>query len=112
LTNPGPGNENLWFFGWLVQRDLNKYITLGAELFYGSPPDTGDERHFGFNIGSIINITENHHILLSAGTDMIGPTGFYSYIAYQLTFGPAKEKGPAEAHLMDAVDGMPEGRVR
>jgi hypothetical protein len=86
---------------------LNKYLSLGAELFYGTPPDTDDELHFGFNIGSIINITGNHHILLSAGTDIIGPTDFYSYIAYQLTFGPEKEKGPAEAHLMEVGSRMP-----
>jgi hypothetical protein len=87
LINPGHVHENLWFFGWQVQREINKTFTLGVELFYGTPPDTGEERHFGFNIGSIINITKNHHILLSAGTDIIGPTGLYSYIAYQLTFG-------------------------
>ena len=112
LNNPGPGDKKLWFFGWLLQRDLNEHLTIGGELFYGSPPDTGDERHFGFNIGAIINMTEIHHILLSAGTDIIGPTSFYSYIAYQLTFGPEKEKGPAEAHLTDVVYRMPEVKGR
>jgi len=100
--NPGDGHEDFWFFGWEVQREINKNLTLGAELFYETPRQTDDERHFGFNIGSIINITENHHILLSAGTDIIGPTDFYSYIAYQFTFGPEKEKGPAEAHSAEA----------
>jgi len=112
LINPGHAHQNLWFLGWLVQRDLNKYLSLGAELFYGTAPDTDDELHFGFNMGSIINITEKHHILLSAGTDIIGPTGFYSYIAYQLTFGPEKEKGPAEAHLTEAGLRIPEARGR
>jgi hypothetical protein len=114
LNNPGPGRQNLWFFGWLLQRDLNEHLTIGAELFDGSPPDTGDERHFGFNIGSIINITEKHHILVSAGADLIGPAAFYSYLAYQLTFGPEKEKSPGEAHvhLMDPVYGMSAGRGR
>ena len=112
LINLGHEHEDLWFFGWLVQRDLNKYFTLGAELFYGTPPETGDERHFGFNIGSIINISKIHHILLSAGTDIIGPTDFYSYIAYQLTFGPEKEKGPAEAHLAEVGLRMPEAGGR
>jgi len=112
LNNPGPGNQNLWFLGWLVQRDLNKYLTIGGELFYGSPPDTGDERHFGFNIGSIISITENHHILLSAGTDVVGPASFHSYIAYQLTFGPENKESSSEAHLTDALYMMQEGRGR
>ncbi len=112
LNNPGPGRQNLYFFGWQLQRDLNEHLTIGAELFDGSPADTGDERHFGFNIGSIVNITENDHILLSAGKDIIGPTSFYSYIAYQLTFGPKQEKGPGEAHLTDVMNRMPEVRNR
>jgi hypothetical protein len=112
LNNPGPGRPNLWFFGWLLQRDINERLTIGGELFEGSIVDTGDERHFGFNIGSIINITKEHHILLSVGTDLIGPAAFYSYIAYQLTFGPKEEKGPAEGHLMDPASGMLAGRVR
>jgi len=89
--NPGTGHKDFYFVGWELQRDINKYLTLGSEFFYQAPRETDDERHFGFNIGSIINITENHHILLSAGTDIIGPTDFYSYFAYQFTFGPGKE---------------------
>jgi len=88
--NPGSGHENSWFFGWLLQRQLNDTFTLGAELFYETARQTDDERHFGSNIGLIINLTEIHHILLSAGTDIIGPAGLYSYAAYQLTFGPDK----------------------
>jgi len=110
--NPGEGHKDFWYFGWLLQREINKYFTLGAEIFYQTPRQTDDEHHFGFNVGSIINITENHHILLSAGTDMVGPTSFYSYIAYQLTFGPEEGKGSGEAHLTNEVYRMSEGRVR
>ncbi len=110
--NPGDGHQDFWYVGWVVQRDLNKHFTLGAELFYETPRQTDDERHFGFNIGSIINISKNHHILVSAGTDMIGPTELHSYIAYQLTFGPEKEKAPSEAHLTDAAYRMSEGKTR
>jgi hypothetical protein len=102
LNNTGPGRQNLWFFGWVLQRDLNEHLTIGGELFDGSPADTGDERHFGFNIGSIINITKNHHILLSAGTDMIGPTNLYSYVAYILTFGPESQKDRTKPPSTDA----------
>ena len=110
--NPGAGHENFGFVGWLLQREMNKYFTIGAELFYTTPRATDDERHVGFNIGSIINLTENHHILLSAGTDIVGPTDLYSYVAYQLTFGPEKEKNPADAHLTDSMVPIAEGRGR
>ena len=110
--NPGGGHKNFEYLGWLLQRELSQYITLGAELFYETPRDVDDVHHFGFNIGSILNITENHHILLSAGTDIIGSTALYSYIAYQLTFGPEEKKGPSEARLTDAVWRLSEGRSR
>ena len=96
--NPGEGHKNFYFLGWQLQRDINKHLTIGAELFYQSPSDVGGDHHFGFNGGAIINITDNHHILMSMGTDIDGPSNFFSYIAYQLTFGPEKEKGPPEAH--------------
>jgi hypothetical protein len=43
-------------------------------------------------VGAIINITENHHILLSAGQDINGPNYLSVYIGYQLTFGPQKKE--------------------
>jgi hypothetical protein len=65
-----------------------------VEIFYETPQETGGEHNLAFNAGAIINITENHHILMSAGTDIDGPASFFSYIAYQLTFGPEKQKAP------------------
>jgi hypothetical protein len=84
--------------GWQLQREINKCLTIGAELFYETPSELDGERHFGFNAGAIINLTKNHHILMSAGTDIEGPSDFYYYVAYQLTFGPEREKSPAEVH--------------
>jgi len=92
--NPGEGHKDFWFFGWQVQREINKTLTLGVEIFYETPQETGGEHNLAFNAGAIINITENHHILMSAGTDIDGPASFFSYIAYQLTFGPEKQKAP------------------
>ena len=31
--NPGPGNRNYWFAGWLLQRQVTKKLALGAEVF-------------------------------------------------------------------------------
>jgi len=86
--NPGSGNKDYWFFGWQVQRDLSKAITLGGELFYNTPTANGEGGRLGFNIGTIVNFTENHHLLFSAGRDIHGQNRFSTYIAYQLTFGP------------------------
>ena len=86
--NPGTGNKDNWFFGWEVQRDIAKYLTLGAEIFHQTPSEAGGESVSGFTMGSIINIGELHHILLSAGRDFSGQNETSFYAGYLLTFGP------------------------
>jgi hypothetical protein len=90
--NPGFENKNYWFFGWQVQREFSKAITLGAELFCATPPARGEGGQTGFNVGTIVNFTNGHHLLFSVGRDIHGQNRFSSYIAYQLTLGPHEEK--------------------
>jgi hypothetical protein len=84
--NPGTGNQNYWFFGWEVQRDLSEYLTLGAEIFHETPSVVDGESSTGFNVGAIINFTDLHHLLLSAGKNFSGPKDTFYYVGYQLTF--------------------------
>jgi hypothetical protein len=84
--NPGTDNKNYWFFGWEVQRDITKQLTLGAEIFHQTRSEEGGENSTGFNVGAIINFSELHHVLLSAGSDISGPNTFSYYAGYQLTF--------------------------
>ena len=90
--NPGSENKNYWFFGWQVQRELSKAIALGAEVFYNTPTAKGEDGRTGFNVGTIVNFTDEHHLLFSAGRDIHGQNRFSMYIGYQLTFGPREEK--------------------
>jgi len=89
--NPGAGNKNFWQLGWLGQREITRVITLGAEIFYfGKDTDDGRDRT-GFNIGGILNVSEDHHILFSAGSDIAGDNRFSAYLGYQWTFGAHEE---------------------
>lgn len=91
-VNPGAGNKNFWQLGWLGQRDITKALTLGAEIFYfGKNTDDGRDRT-GYNIGGIFNLSEDHHILFSAGSDIAGNNRFATYLGYQWTFGPHEEE--------------------
>jgi hypothetical protein len=90
--NPGEGNKNWWFFGWLVQREITKQLTVGAEVFHRTVSHDGGEESNGFQVGAIINLTDEHHILLSAGRDFNGPNLLTTYVAYQFTFGPKEQK--------------------
>jgi hypothetical protein len=89
--NPGSENRDFWFTGWEVERELFKNITLGAEVFYNTPTAEGEGGRTGFNVGTVFNFTDEHHLLFSAGRDIHGQNRFSTYIAYQLTFGPRKE---------------------
>lgn len=87
--NPGPGNRNYWYVGWLLQRKLTDQITLGGEVFHQTADTVGGNDSSGFNIGGYYDFSENHHFLFSVGRGIQNaPTtnGFSYYIAYQLTF--------------------------
>ena len=90
--NPGEGNKDWWQFGWLIQRDINKALTLGTELYYKTASTSNSNDTIGYTVGAVINITENHHMLLSIGQDINGPNYLSVYIGYQLTFGPQKKE--------------------
>ena len=87
-VNPGAGNRDWWQFGWLVQREINKTLTLGAEIYYKTASKEDGDASKGYNIGAIVNLTDNHHILISGGQDVFGPSYCFFYFAYQFTFGP------------------------
>lgn len=90
--NPGAGNRNYWYLGWLLQRDITKWLTLGAEIFHNTPAAAGAPHEIGYNLGAIVNFTDTHHFICSAGTDIKGPASFFFYAAYLITWGPESEK--------------------
>jgi hypothetical protein len=96
--HPGPGNRNYWQTGALVQKDLNKYWTLGAEIFYYTSSAIGSGNQLNFNVGGQYNFDEGHHLLFSVGRSISGDTDMMSYVGYQWTFGPrehADSQAPA-----------------
>jgi len=90
--NPGTDNKNYWYVGWLIQREITKWLTVGGEIFYQTPPMRNGEYQTGYNWGAIVNVTDNHHVIFSAGSDIRGPNLFSFYAAYLLTWGPPEKK--------------------
>ncbi len=97
--HPGENNKNYWFTGWLLQRDFSKMLTLGAEVFNTSPKAKGESDETGFNVGGYVNLSEEHHILFSAGRDMKGQNTLFAYFAFQWTFGPGAKENLLETQL-------------
>jgi hypothetical protein len=91
--NPGPGNRNYWFMGWLLQRKITEALTVGGELFHQTANVAGGRASSGFNLGGQVDFTEHDHLLFSAGRGgtlyaIDGPTAGYPttyYLAYQWT---------------------------
>jgi len=61
-------------------------------VFYNTQTVKREGGRTGFNVGTIINFTDEHHLLFSTGRDIHGQNRFSAYIAYQLTIGPREEK--------------------
>jgi len=74
---PGPGNNNFWFTGWVLQRKATGQLALGVELFHRTPNEIGGLQSMGFNIGGrpstgfnmggIYDFTDHIHFLFSLG---------------------------------------------
>jgi hypothetical protein len=86
--NKTEGNKNSVYVGWLLQNHVRENITVGIELYHITPQTVDGEAENRFNIGTVFDISKNHHILLSAGKSLKCTTAFQGYIGYQLTFGP------------------------
>lgn len=90
-NNPGTGNKNYWYAGWVLQRQVTKALTLGGELFHQTADTEDTKASTGFNVGAIYDFSENYHLLVSAGRGLknVSATNEFSYyVAFQWTFGP------------------------
>jgi hypothetical protein len=88
-VNPGVGNRNYWFAGWLLQRQVTKELALGGEIFHQTADAIGAKDTTGFNVGGIYDFSDRYHLLFSAGRGLQNPAltnQFSYYLAIQSTF--------------------------
>ena len=86
----GNADRHWWYFGWEVQRKILDGFSIGAEVFDLTPKVKGEANDLRFNVGAIIDVTDTHHFLISAGRGVMGPNLFQSYFAYLMTLGPSE----------------------
>jgi hypothetical protein len=88
--NPGPGNKNHWFVGWVLERKFTDKLTLGAELFHQTPDEIDGMQSTGFNIGGTYDFTDRYHFVFSFGRGLQhakATNEFSWYIGLELTGG-------------------------
>jgi hypothetical protein len=88
--SPGAGNRNWGFFGAVLQRQVFENLLIGGEIYHHTSTEIGERTDTAFNLGTVMDFGERHHLLFSAGRSIDGPSQFQVYVAYQLTFGPGK----------------------
>ena len=84
-------NRDYWFAGWEIQRKLTDSLAVGIEGQFRTA-DTVDARNsFALNVGGIWDLSENYHILFSAGHTVSGPSEFQGYLGFLITLGPEEK---------------------
>ncbi len=96
--NPGDGQRNWRYLGWLLQRDLSAQLTLGAELYRQTASTVDGRASDGYTLGAIVNLSDRDHILVSAGRNLTGDRETHLYLGYQMTLdlepGAISGRGP------------------
>ena len=93
--NPGHDNRNYVYAGWEIQRKLSESFSAGMEIQFRTADTVTANSRVALNAGGMWDLSENHHLLFSAGHSLNGPGEFQAYLAYQFTFGPGNSKPSA-----------------
>jgi len=112
---PESGYKNYPFAGWLVQRQLNKKLMLGMEVFgHGALGESAASTRYSTmaDLGGSYEFKPGFDLLFAAGRTIAGQPETYSYLALYWTWGKdAKGGAPAgmlgSIHLRPVVSGKP-----
>lgn len=86
-----PGYNNYAFAGWLVQRQLNKKLMLGTELFgHGAEGDAALSTRASTmaDLGGSYEFKPGFDLLFAGGRSIYGQPETYTYLALYWTWGP------------------------
>jgi hypothetical protein len=90
--NPGAGNRNYWFSGWLLQRKITESLALAGEIYHqtayasAGPGNVsaaiGSRDMTGFNVGGTYDFDPHLHLLFSAGRALQNGTASSLWTCY------------------------------
>jgi hypothetical protein len=96
-VNPGVGNKNFWYAGWVVQYQLTDTLSLGGEVFHQTSSSIavpgivslGSKDTTGLNFGGVYDVNNTYHFLFSFGRALenVSASSLFSfYAALRLTY--------------------------
>ena len=103
-----PGYNDYPFAGWLVQRDVNKKLTLGAELFGHAAEGlsaTSTRASTMADLGGFYSFTEGFQLLFAGGHSIAGQGETYTYLALYWTWGRHGDKDADQDAKLDSHGG-------
>jgi hypothetical protein len=85
--NPGPGNRSFWQAALAVTNDVNKQLSLGAEIARQGSDTARGTAQTRAGIGSILKLSDHYALLVSGGPTWADHrTGYHFYAALGLFF--------------------------
>lgn len=93
---PQDGYRNFPFAGWLIQRQLNKKLTLGGELFgHGAEGEaaTAASSATMADLGGLFEFKDGFDLLFAVGRSIHGEPETYTYLSLYWTWGPKDDSG-------------------
>ena len=90
LVDLGAAHHGRGLMGIVVQRQVRASVLVGGEVYHQTAPAPGGRADTVFDLGTVVDLSDRHHLLLSAGGSIDGPTRLQIYAAYQLTVGPGR----------------------
>ena len=86
--NPGPGNQNYWFAGWALLRQVLPDLHIGAELFHQTANFAHGKVQTGANGALLYDFDDHWHVVGSAGSGIVDAEAtnrFSYYLALEWT---------------------------
>ncbi len=85
--NPAENMRNYPYAGWLIQKNINDKLSLGAEIFTQGAVSINSSSYTVLNAGGQYNVTKHFSLLFSVGHSIIGETHKIAYAGLYFT-GP------------------------
>ena len=85
FENEELGDKDYWYFGWLLERKINKDLTLGGEVFHQTADNVLSKDESGFNFGGTYDLDEHDHLNVSLGRDF-GVPQCHWYLGGEITY--------------------------
>ena len=77
--------------GWQVQYQLSEKVSIGTEIYHVTPDMKEGKSDTRFNIGTVIDVNSQNHILISSGRSFNNSTLLQCYVGYLFTIAKPNE---------------------